>query len=119
MTKSSPPPVASAFTLMEVLVVMVIIIGLAAILIPSLNSALERAKATKDMSNLRQIGAATQMYMNDNNGVFPGSTTATWMSQLELNQRYLSSWRVLESPFDKRSTSELGNAATAISYGIN
>ena len=29
----------------------------------------ERAKATKDMSNLRQIGIATQMYMNDNNGV--------------------------------------------------
>src|SRR5882757_5351238 len=119
MTKSSPPPVERAFTLIEVLVVIAIIAILAAILIPSLNSALVRAKATKDMSNLRQIGAATQMYMNDNNGVFPGSTTATWMSQLELNQRYLSSWRVLESPFDKRSTSELGNAATAISYGIN
>jgi len=119
MTKSSPPPVERAFTLIEILVVMAIIVGLAAILIPSLNSALVRAKATKDMSNLRQIGAATQMYMNDNNGAFPGSTTAIWMSQLELNQRYLSSWRVLESPFDKRSTSELGNAATAISYGIN
>jgi type II secretory pathway pseudopilin PulG len=119
MTKSSAPPVECAFTLIEILVVMAIIIGLAAILIPSLNSALERAKATKDMSNLRQIGAATQMYMNDNNGVFPGSATAIWMSQLELNQKYLSSWRVLESPFDRRSTSELGNAATAISYGIN
>jgi prepilin-type N-terminal cleavage/methylation domain-containing protein len=119
MTKSSPPLVERAFTLIEMLVVMAIILILAAILVPSLNSALERAKATKDMSNLRQIGAATQMYMNDNNGVFPGSTTAIWMSQLELNQKYLSSWRVLESPFDKRSTSELGNAATAISYGIN
>ena len=119
MTKSSPPPVERAFTLMEVLVVIAIIIGLAAILIPSLNSALESAKATKDMSNLRQIGAATQMYMNDNNGVFPGSATAIWMSQLELNQKYLSSWRVLESPFDKRTTSELGDATTAISYGIN
>jgi prepilin-type N-terminal cleavage/methylation domain-containing protein len=119
MTKSSPPPVERAFTLIEMLVVMAIILLLAAILIPSLNSALVRAKATKDMSNLRQIGAATQMYMNDNNGVFPGSATAIWMSQLELNQKYLSSWRVLESPFDKRSTSELGNAATAISYGIN
>ena len=119
MTKSSPPPVERAFTLIEVLAVMAIIVLLAAILIPSLKSALERAKATKDMSNLRQIGAAAQMYMNDNDGVFPGSTTATWMSKLELNQKYLSAWRVLESPFDKRSTSELGNAATAISYGIN
>ena len=119
MTKSSPPPVERAFTLIEILVVMAIIIGLAAIIIPSLNSALERAKVAKDLSNLRQIGAATQMYMNDNNGVCPGSATVTWMSQLEQNQKYLSTWRVLQSPFDKRTTSELGNATTAISYGIN
>jgi hypothetical protein len=59
------------------------------------------------------------MYMNDNNGLFPGSATLTWMLQLEQNQKYLSSWRVLESPFDKRSTSELGNDQTAVSYGIN
>jgi prepilin-type N-terminal cleavage/methylation domain-containing protein len=119
MTKSSPPPVERAFTLIEVVVVMAIIIILAAILIPSLNSALERAKATKDMSNLRQLAMATQLYMNDNSGVFPGSATQTWMSQLEQNQKYLSSWRVLESPFDKRSTDESGGATTAVSYGIN
>jgi hypothetical protein len=59
------------------------------------------------------------MYMNDNNGVFPGSATLTWMSQLELNQKYLSTWRILECPFDKRTTSELGDATTRISYGIN
>jgi hypothetical protein len=41
------------------------------------------------------------------------------MLQLEQNQKYLSSWRVLESPFDKRSTSELGDGTTAVSYGIN
>jgi len=38
---------------------------------------------------------------------------------LEQNQKYLSSWRVLESSFDKRSTSEKGDATTRISYGIN
>jgi len=119
MTKSFPPPVARAFTLIEMLVIMAIILLLAAILIPSLNSALVRAKATKDMSNLRQIGMATQVYMNDSDGVFPGSATATWASQLELNRKYLSVWRILESPFDKRTTSELGDGTTAISYGIN
>ena len=119
MTKSSPPPVRHAFTLIELIVVIAIIAILAGIAIPALSSAFERAKATKDMSNLRQIGTATQMYMNDSNGVFPGSGTATWMFQLEQNQKYLSSWRVLESPFDKRSTSELGDATTRISYGIN
>ena len=119
MAKSSPPPVERAFTLIELLVVIVTIGILAALAVPVFNGVLERAKATKDLSNLRQIGAATQMYMNDNNGVFPGSATATWMLQLEQNQKYLSSWRALQSPFDKRTTSELGDATTAISYGIN
>jgi prepilin-type N-terminal cleavage/methylation domain-containing protein/prepilin-type processing-associated H-X9-DG protein len=119
MTKSSPPPAKHAFTLIEFLVVIAAIGILAGIAVPALSSAFERAKVTKDLSNLRQIGSATQMYMNDNNGVFPGSATLTWMSQLELNQKYLSTWRVLQSPFDKRSTSELGDATTAVSYGIN
>ena len=119
MTKSSPPPAERAFTLIELVVVIAIIFLLGAILVPAVNSVREGAKVTKDMSNLRQIGAATQMYMSDNNGVFPGSATLTWMSQLEQNQKYLSSWRVLESPFDKRTTSELGDGTTAISYGIN
>ena len=119
MTKSSPPPVSRAFTLIELLVVIAGIAILLGIAVPGLTSAYERAKATKDMSNLRQIASAAQMYMNDNNGVFPGSTTTPWMLQLELNQKYLSTWRVLESPFDKRSTSELGDGTTAVSYGIN
>jgi len=119
MTKCSPPFSTRGFTLIEFLVVVAAIGILAAILVPSLFSALERAKATKDLSNLRQIGAATQLFMNDNNGVFPGSATLTWMSQLEQNQKYLSAWRGLISPFDKRTTSELGDATTRISYGIN
>jgi len=120
MTKSSPPLFHSAFTLIEVLVAVAIIAIIMALAIPAFNSVLERAKNTKDLSNLRQIGAATQMYMNDNNGVFPGSATQSWMSQLEqIQKQYLSSWRVLESPFDKRSTSELGNGTTSVSYGIN
>jgi len=119
MAKSSPPPAERAFTVIELLVVAATIAILAALLVPAASNTLERAKATKDLSNLRQIGSATQLYMNDNNGVFPGSGTVTWMSQLELNQKYLSSWRVLESPFDKRATSELGDVTTAVSYGIN
>lgn len=119
MTKSSPLTGAHGFTLLELLVVIAIIGILMAIAIPAFTSIYERAKVTKDLSNLRQIGTATQMYMNDNNGVFPGSATQTWTSQLELNQKYLSTWRILQSPFDNRTTSELGNVTTAISYGIN
>lgn len=119
MTKSSPPPVKRGFTLIELLVVMAGIGILMGIAVPAFHRAFERAKVLKDMSNLRQIGTATQLYMNDNNGAFPGSATVTWMSQLEVNQKYLSVWRVLESPFDSRTTSELGDATTRISYGIN
>jgi prepilin-type N-terminal cleavage/methylation domain-containing protein/prepilin-type processing-associated H-X9-DG protein len=108
-----------AFTLIELLVVIAIIVVIAALAVPAYTSILERAKATKDMSNLRQIGMAMQTYLNDSDGVFPGSATATWASQLEANRKYLSVWRILESPFDKRATSELGDGTTAISYGIN
>src|SRR5262245_36770722 len=117
MAKSSPPPVERAFTLIEMLVVIAAVSVLFALMVPAFSSAFERAKVTKDLSNLRQIGAATQLYMNDNSGAFPGSATVTWMSQL--NPKYLSSWRVLLSPFDRRTTSELGDATTRVSYGIN
>jgi prepilin-type N-terminal cleavage/methylation domain-containing protein len=119
MAKSSPPSLEHAFTLIELLVVIAGIAILLGIAVPALNSAYERAKITKDLSNLRQIGTAAQMYMNDNNGVLPGSGAARWMLQLEQNQKYLSTWRVLQSPFDKRASSEVGDSTTAVSYGIN
>ena len=70
-----------AFTLIELLVVIVVIAILATIAYPVYTGVQERAKVTKDMSNLRQIGIATQTYMNDNDGVL-FSTTTSWMSQL-------------------------------------
>jgi prepilin-type N-terminal cleavage/methylation domain-containing protein/prepilin-type processing-associated H-X9-DG protein len=123
MLRNSP----RAFTLIEVLVVMAIIAILAAILVPALNSALERAKATKDMSNLRQMGLATQLYMNDNGGILL-STTGSWMSQLynadppPAVPKYISSWGVFVSPFDHPAsprTSSPHDAHSAVSYGIN
>jgi prepilin-type N-terminal cleavage/methylation domain-containing protein len=119
MSKSSPRPANRAFTLIEMIVVLGVIGIMMSLTYPAYVNISERAKAAKDMSNLRQIALGTQMYMNDNNGVFPGSATLRWMSQLEQNQKYLSTWRVLESPFDKSTTSELGDVTTAVSYGIN
>src|SRR5437762_8102211 len=119
MAKSSPRPVDRAFTLIELIVVLAIIAIMMSLTYPVYLTISQRAKATKDMSNLRQIGMGTQTYMNDKDGAFPGSATVTWMSQLELNQKYLSVWRIFESPFDTRSTSEQGNGTTAVSYGIN
>jgi prepilin-type N-terminal cleavage/methylation domain-containing protein/prepilin-type processing-associated H-X9-DG protein len=107
-----------AFTLIELIVVLAVIAILMSLVYPMYTSISERAKATKDMSNLRQIGLATQTYLNDNDGVLFSPATP-WSSQLELNKKYLSVWRVLQSPFDKRSSSETGGATTPVSYGVN
>jgi prepilin-type N-terminal cleavage/methylation domain-containing protein len=106
------------FTLIEVIVVLAIIAILTSLVYPMYMNMSERAKATKEMSNLRQIGLATQTYVNDNDGVLFSPATP-WSSQLEQNKKYLSVWRVLQSPFDKRASSEQGGATTPISYGVN
>src|SRR5262249_43560917 len=59
------------FTLIELLVVIAIIDILAAILFPVFAQARERAQQTGCLSNLRQVGLATSMYMQDNDETVP------------------------------------------------
>ena len=58
-----------AFTLIELLVVIAIIAILAAILFPVFAQAKYAAKRTQSLSNLKQIGTATMIYVNDSDDV--------------------------------------------------
>ena len=60
-----------AFTLIELLVVIAIVALLIAILLPALGSARLAAQLTVCGSNLRQLGVATQLYLDDHRGALP------------------------------------------------
>jgi type II secretory pathway pseudopilin PulG len=61
----------TAFTMIELLVVISIILFLVALLMPALQRVRETAKNTKCMSNLRQIAMTTFVYASDYNGFAP------------------------------------------------
>lgn len=113
-------PRPGAFTLVELLVVMVVVATVALIGITAATRVKEGARMMACASNMRNIGAAMQMYAGENGGVYPDTTHTeeqhkAWIYQLE---EYLGNFDEMRlCPADPNRDLRLANKAS--SYILN
>jgi prepilin-type N-terminal cleavage/methylation domain-containing protein len=92
----SKPARNGGFTLIELLVVIAIIAILAAIIMPVLSKAEERARQAGCLNNLKEWGLACSLYVDDNNQTYPWPRYQVSSTSIQDNP----TWEEVESYYD-------------------